>query len=198
MADALFLSILPVRGGGLRLARMTDKSLWLLVVFVAVWAGVMDWRYRRIPNWLTLPATAVGLLVNAALGGWAGVKASLLGLGFGLLVLLPFVVLKAIGGGDWKLVGALGAFLGPNRVISVLIGSLIVAGAMATVLVVGKGRVRQTLHNMAHLVRALMMLRMPPHEVSLDNPDAAKVPFGVAVAVTVILFGAGHWWGRLA
>jgi len=198
LADALFLSILPVRGGGLRLARMTDKSLWLLVVFVAVWAGVMDWRYRRIPNWLTLPSTAVGLLVNAALGGWAGVKASLLGLGFGLLVLLPFVVLKAIGGGDWKLVGALGAFLGPNRVISVLIGSLIVAGAMAAVLVVVKGRVRQTLHNMAHLVRALMMLRMPPHEVSLDNPDAAKVPFGVAVAVTVILFGAGHWWGRLA
>jgi len=198
LADALFLSILPVRGGGLRLARMTDKSLWLLVVFVAVWAGVMDWRYRRIPNWLTLPSTAVGLLVNAALGGWAGVKASLLGLGFGLLVLLPFVVLKAIGGGDWKLVGALGAFLGPNRVISALIGSLIVAGAMAAGSVVVQGRGRQTPRNMAPLLRARLMLRMPPREVSLDNPDAAKVPFGVAVAVTVILFGAGHWWGRLA
>ena len=177
---------------------MTGNSLWLLVVFVGVWAGVMDWRYRRIPNWLTLPAAAVGLLVNAALGGWAGVKASLLGLGLSLLVLLPFVVLKAIGGGDWKLVGALGAFLGPNRLIAVLIGSLIVAGAMAVVLVVAKGRVRQTLRNLAHLVGALMMLRMPPREVSLDNPDAAKVPFGVAVALTVILFGAGHWWGRLA
>ena len=145
-----------------------------------------------------MPAAAVGLLVNGLLGGWAGVNSSLLGLGLGLLLLLPFVFLKAIGGGDWKLVGALGAFLGPNRLMAVLIGSLIMAGAMAMVLVVVKRRVRQTLRNMAHLGEALIMLRMPPPEVSLDNPEAAKVPFGVAVALTVILFGAGHWWGRLA
>jgi len=177
---------------------MTGDSLWLLVVFVAVWAGVMDWRYRRIPNWLTVPAAAVGLLVNGALGGWAGVRSSLLGLGLSLLLLLPFVVLRAIGGGDWKLVGALGAFLGPNRLVAVLVGSVFMAGAMAMVLVVVKRRLRQTLRNMVHLVEALVMLRMPPRAVSLDNPDAAKVPFGVAVALTVILFSAGHWWGRLA
>jgi hypothetical protein len=32
-------------------------------------------------------------------------------------------------------------------------------------------------------------MHLPGPEVSLDNPDAVKIPFGVAVALTVVLFG---------
>jgi hypothetical protein len=32
-------------------------------------------------------------------------------------------------------------------------------------------------------------MHLPGPEVSLDNPDSVKIPFGVAVALTVILFG---------
>jgi hypothetical protein len=37
--------------------------------------------------------------------------------------------------------------------------------------------------------------RLPGTRVSLDNPDALKVPYGVALAFTTILYAAAHTWG---
>ena len=41
---------------------MLRNSIWLFVVFLATWAGAMDWRFRRIPNWLTVPGLALGFV----------------------------------------------------------------------------------------------------------------------------------------
>ena len=91
-----------------------------LAVALALIAGWTDWRSRRIPNWLTLPGFLVGVSVNTIAGGWLGLKASLLGAGLGLLLLLPFVFLRSLGAGDWKLAGALGAFVGPGVLVNLL------------------------------------------------------------------------------
>lgn len=173
------------------------ESGWILAVFLAAWAGVMDWRYRRIPNWLTVPALIAGVAVNAVAAGWPGAKSSLLGAGLGLLVLLPFVMIKALGAGDWKLIGAIGACLGPTRLVAVLIGSMLVAGVMALVLIIYKGRVRQAIGNIGRMLRSFVTLHLPGAEVSLDNPDAVKIPFGVAVAFTVLLFGVRRAFGAV-
>jgi len=168
---------------------MIRESGLFLAVFLALWAGALDWRYRRIPNWLTVPGLLAGIAVSTIAGGWAGAKASLLGAGLGLLLLLPFVVIKALGAGDWKLIGAIGACLGSGRLIEVLIGSVLVAGGMAAGMIIYKGRARQALVNMGHMLRAFLTMHLPGPQVSLDNPDAVKIPFGVAVALTVVLFG---------
>jgi prepilin peptidase CpaA len=165
-----------------------------LPAIVALIAGYTDWRSRRIPNWLTVPALAVGIALGAALGGWAGAKSSLLGAGLGLLVLLPFVLIRSLGAGDWKLVGALGSYLGPNRLITVLFAALIVAGVMALILVIWKGRFRQTVRNMGRLLAAFGSLHLPGEDLTLDDPKAAKVPFGVAVAIAVVLYTVGEFW----
>lgn len=178
-------------------AGMIQESGWLLAVFLALWAGVLDWRYRRIPNWLTVPGLLAGIAVNTVTNGWPGAKASLLGAGLGLLLLLPFVVIKALGAGDWKLIGAIGACLGTTRLIAVLIGSILVAGVMAIGLIIYKGRARQALVNIGHMLRAFLTMHLPGPEVSLDNPDSVKIPFGVAVALTVILFGVRRALGAV-
>jgi hypothetical protein len=38
---------------------------------------------------------------------------------------------------------------------------------------------------------------MPGAEVSLDDPQSTKIPFGVAMALTVLFFGLGQALGRL-
>ncbi|MGA8375282.1 MAG: A24 family peptidase [Candidatus Sulfotelmatobacter sp.] len=169
--------------------------LALAVVF-AVAAGFTDWRSRRIPNWLTVPGLLVGIAVNAATSGVGGLKTSLLGAGLGLLVLLPFVIVRSLGAGDWKLAGALGAFVGPGVLVNLLMVSVFVAGIMALGLVIYKRRFRETLRNIGRLLASLLTFRMPGPEVSLDNPQSLKIPYGVALALTTLLFGIGRLWGR--
>jgi len=158
-------------------------------VILAVTAGWTDFRSRRIPNWLTLPGFLIGVALWSALSGWSGLKASLLGAGLGLALLLPFVLLRSLGAGDWKLAGALGAFTGPAVLVNLLLGSIFVAGIMAVGLVIYKGRVLQTMRNIGHILISLVTFRLPGRQVSLDNPDSLKIPYGVALAFTVVLYG---------
>jgi prepilin peptidase CpaA len=174
---------------------MLKQGVWMLATVPALIAGWTDWRWRRIPNWLTVPALLLGIGVNCFATGWAGAKESLLGAGLGLGLLLPFVLIRSLGAGDWKLAGALCAFLGPSRMITVLLGTVLVAGLMAVVVIIWQKRVGQTLRNLGHLVAALFTLHLPGPEVSLDNPESSKIPFGVAMAVAVVLYTVGQAWG---
>jgi len=167
-----------------------------LALALAIVAGYTDWRSRRIPNWLTVSGFLLGVAANAVLGGWGGLKTSLLGAGLGLLVLLPFVIVRALGAGDWKLAGALGAIVGPGVLVDLLMVSVFVAGIMALGLVIYKRRFKETLRNMGRLLASMGTFRMPGPEVSLDNPQSLKIPYGVALALTTLLFGIGRLWGR--
>ena len=170
---------------------------WIPAMVMAICAGVTDWRFRRIPNWLTVSGLVVGLVVNTLLFRWAGVKSALLGVVLGLALLFPFLVIRSLGAGDWKFAGALGACLGPRQLVSVLIATVFLAGLMALLVVIYKGRLKQTLLNIVHILAALFSLRLPPREVSLDNPQSTKIPLGVAMAAAVLVYGIGQAIGRL-
>ena len=176
---------------------MLQFGPWVPALLVAMAAGVLDWRYRRISNWLTVSGLLAGVAVNTVLFRWPGLKASLLGAALGLGLLLPLVLLRSLGGGDWKLAGTLGACLGPRQLLTVLVGTILLAGIMALGAVIYRGRLRETLRNMAHLVTALFLLRAPGFEVSIDNPQAVKIPFGVAMSASVVVCGIAKATGKL-
>ncbi len=161
-----------------------------LAIAIALIAGFMDWQSRRIPNWLTVPGLLLGILANFMLGGLSGLKVSLLGAGLGLLLLLPFVFLRSLGAGDWKLAGALGGIVGPAVLTDLLMGSVFVAGLMGLGLVIYKRRFMQTVRNMGRILAAMATFHMPSSDVSLDNPQSLKVPYGVALALTTLIYGA--------
>lgn len=167
-------------------------------VLFALVAGWTDWRSRRIPNWLTVPACVTGIAASTAVSGWGGLKTSLLGTGLGLALLLPFVLLRSLGAGDWKFAGALGAFTGPVLLLDLLIGSVFVAGIMALALVVYKGRLLETMRNIGHILISLVTFRLPGSHVTLDNPEALKIPKGVALTLTVVGYGILWKLGKVA
>jgi len=173
-----------------------NPVVWGLAVAFAVGAGWSDWRSRRIPNWLTVPGLGMGIAVNVMASGFSGLKTSLLGAGLGLLILLPFVFLRSLGAGDWKLAGALGAFVGPGVLVDLLMGSVFIAGIMALGLVIYKRRLKETLRNIGRLLVSMLTFHMPASEVSLDNPQSLKIPYGVALALSTVCYGVGKLWGR--
>ena len=106
---------------------MIVSTCILMPLAVAALAAATDLWKQRIPNLLTLPATLAGLAVHALglaeaefLNGWTSWRFSLVGfaVGFGLMLIVSLI--SNGGGGDVKLAGALGAFLGPGRVFMLL------------------------------------------------------------------------------
>lgn len=165
---------------------LKDATL-LLAALLGLAVGWTDYRRRRIPNWLTIPGLVLGVAANTLAGGWLGAKLSLEGAGLGLVLLFPFVLIRALGAGDWKFTGALGALLGPHRLLVALAGAILLAGLMAVILIVYRRRIGQTVRNIGRLLFAFATGHAGVPSVSLDNPESLKIPFGVAMAAAVIL-----------
>jgi prepilin peptidase CpaA len=108
----------------------------LLAVLAA--AVLMDIRRGKIYNALTVPAMAAGLAIAAA-GGVRSLQASALGLVGGLALGGILMTAAHLGGGDAKLLMAIGALKGLNFLIwSFLLGA--VAGGVLAVAVLVRRR----------------------------------------------------------
>lgn len=164
-------------------------AIWAVALLVALWAGWLDLRFRRIPNWLTVSGFVLGLGINGVLLGWTGIKGGLEGAGIATAVLIVPVILRGIGAGDLKLMIALGACLGPWKFLNVLLASIFIAGFMAVVEIVRKRRVKQTFGNLVVLIQAFVTFGMGAREsiVTLDDPGTLRLPFGVAIALAMVL-----------
>jgi prepilin peptidase CpaA len=170
------------------LAMNAGLLIWAITLAFTIWAGWLDWRTRKIPNWLTIPGIVAGVGVHFIIWGWHGALVSLEGAGLALLILLPFVLLRSLGAGDWKLMGAVGAMLGPAGLLAFLYVSALVAGVMALATVIWARRVIVTFKNIAVMIHGFLVfgLRGNP-QATIDNPDLLKIPFGVAAAVTAVI-----------
>jgi prepilin peptidase CpaA len=170
------------------------QIIWILTLALTISAALLDWRSRRIPNWLTVPGFLSGVTLHVVLNGWQGLRFTLAGGALALILLLPLVMLRALGAGDWKLMGAVGVFLGWKLFLFVMFGSILASGIMAMVQMVRVGRVVETFRNMWTLIKGFFAFGLKKNpQISLDNPRLLKVPFGVAVAAaTIVCFWAAH------
>lgn len=109
---------------------MDANILKVLLVLLLV-AAMIDLRTFRIPNLITLPFAVGAFTYYGVLYGSAGLFFSLAGLGVGLLLLLVPYMLGGLGGGDVKLLGMVGAFLGPKAVVSAFFFIAIFGGIYA-------------------------------------------------------------------
>ena len=163
-------------------------------------AAVIDLRERRIPNWLTFVMAVGGMCQSFLPHHTVSPTQSIAGLGIGLGLPLILFILNAIGGGDVKLLAAVGAWVGPVNILIVfvlkdLIGLLIVL-TQATC----QGRLKVLFRNSAVVALNLVHLREVGMETvqqtglscrSIDKPLPLAVPIGVAVLLLQFLRTGG-------
>ncbi len=162
-------------------------TVQLLLAIVVVIASYYDIRYRRIPNWLTLPCVLVGLALNAFLRPvWPGVGDAGLGIGLAILFNFPLYLLHARGAGDVKLLAAVGALVGWRNWLLIFFLSSVLGGVIALVMMLAKGRVRRTFWNLGHLMNEMLHLRAPhlkSEELDVNKPTALRLPQGAVIAL---------------
>src|SRR5262245_28491734 len=94
-------------------------------------AAVWDVRWRRIPNWLTLPLIMTGVARSFPAGSMITAGQAVAGIAVGFALAFVLFALGALGGGDVKLLAGIGAWLGAINVlktfaVAAVIGMLIV------------------------------------------------------------------------
>jgi len=158
------------------------SSLQLTALLALLGAAVfMDLRERRIPNRVTVPGLVAGLVTAAAVEGGFPLSA-LAGSSLGLFLGLPFLALGALGGGDAKLLAAVGAFVGPGGLLSVALYGALAGGLLAVGSAIRRGTLVSVLLNSGRLFVHLITLGRHGERLGLDNPHAHTVPYGLAIA----------------
>lgn len=169
---------------------------FVLMCVVLITAAIVDWRHGIVPNRLTLPAILAGIVLASVAGlietGMAGLidglTQSIVALLVGAVPMTVIFFAGGIGGGDVKLVAAVGAICASWQcMISCLFYAFVVAALMAMVLMVRHRIVKRTV---ARLISALLIVsaRLKP-AIPTDSP---KVPFAVGMCVGGIIAGAQY------
>lgn len=159
--------------------------IWIAIPALAI-AAIATWtdvRSRRIPNLLTGPALLLGLIVHWLVGGLPGLGQSALGALVAGGLMLPGWLLRWKGGGDVKLVAAVGAWFAWPLALLVALLSLVAGGVVALVWAVRHKVLRQSLWGASFMGAWLLSgaKRAAPPPAS----GGVRFPFGIAVLIGV-------------
>jgi len=160
----------------------------VVLAILLVGASVYDVRRGVIPKHLTYPALAVGLIGHTLLGGLTGapepmqlgLAGSLAGFAVGFGLMLAVYLTGGVGGGDVKLMGAVGALTGWRFTLEALFFGLLVALFMALVILLRRRIARRTLGRVFRWLWMALAGGRPGDPASEDSP---KLPFGLALSV---------------
>jgi prepilin peptidase CpaA len=115
---------------------MSEQTLQLALAVVVVVAAATDAMRQRVPNWLVMPATVLALCMRHALGGMESVLWGVVGWGTGFALMIGFYARGGMGAGDVKLVAAVGAFTGAQRILWISAYTGVLGGVYAVGIVI--------------------------------------------------------------
>jgi prepilin peptidase CpaA len=165
-------------------------AIFAIMVPGILWASWIDYKERRVPNWLNAAIAVAGFAAQAWFFQWSGVQAGLLGLlvGFGVLI-VPWLM-HGMGAGDVKLMMAIGVWLGPGlTALSFCVGA-IVGGIVAMIMILSTGRYWQARANLATI-----MCKMSSRQTLFSEFGSAKsfgttsqlLPYGVPLTIGTLM-----------
>ncbi|WP_308420937.1 A24 family peptidase [Paenibacillus physcomitrellae] len=148
-------------------------------IFLAA-AFYTDIRTMKIPNKITVFAMISGLAFQFAVHGITGLWFGLKGLGVGFGIMLLLYVCGAVGGGDVKLFGGIGAWTGSLFTLTSLVYSILAGGIIGFAILLIRGEIGSRLSQLWRSIYGAAILQsLGPLKASRQN--MVKFPFMVAV-----------------
>lgn len=162
---------------------VTDMEAGRVVLLAIVGlAAVIDVRTRRIPNLLTFGGAAAGIVYHLWLQGAAGLAQGAGGWALGIALFLPMFLMRGMGAGDVKLLGAVGAWLGPEGVLWGCLYSVLAGGVMALVIGAWHGYLGKAFNNLWALFGFWRTTGIQPLPgLTLGDAPGPRLAYGVAI-----------------
>src|SRR5262245_2179308 len=163
-------------------------------LILAAAGSVTDLRSRRSPNRLVVTGLVLGLALNVRAAGFAGIGSSLGGAVLGLALFLPIFLLGGMGGGDVKLMAALGSLVGPMGVLGIALAAALTGGVLGLFAAWWSGRLVSTLNGIVELLWLWWCAGVRPSpDLKLGNPATLKIPYALPIAAGTLFVALGRW-----
>ena len=161
-------------------------AIKMALIAVTGISAITDLYSRRIPNAAVVAGLAAGIVLNTWLAGWSGLLHSLSGFGLAILIYVPLFVIRAMGGGDVKLMAAAGAIVGPRDWFTLFVLASLAAGVIALGMLIARNALGTAFWNVMHIFKELGHFRAPyksQPQLDIASPLALTMPHGVAIAI---------------
>jgi prepilin peptidase CpaA len=158
----------------------------LLLIFSTA-ALYYDLKDQRIPNKLVIICTISGIVIHTSFDEWSGLLMSLIGCASGMIVLLVLYFFKAVGAGDVKFFGAIGALVGMDFTLYCMMYSLVYAGFIGLLIILFR---KEFSKRMGFIYKSCIMLLIYM-DFGQVNKEHLTFPFMIAVlpaAITTLYF----------
>jgi len=156
--------------------------LTALTILLVIVAAYTDIQWGRILNALTMPGILLGLILNSVRAGSEGLLLSLGGIALGLCLFLVSAVFgRIVGGGDVKLLMAVGALQGPSILVWALFYAAIIGGILAILIAVRHG----ILMDKIKALFASCYLRLAckvPMDIQEGPAGGPRLPYAIAIS----------------
>lgn len=155
-----------------------------------LWASWIDYKERRVPNYLNLIIAATGVIFQVIYFGWIGLLNSLSGMVVGLGLLIVPWLMYMMGAGDVKLLAAIGAWIGPEVVLWSFVVGVIIGGIVSLVMIIHSRRWQVAFENLKLAAIKCSDLRLAFSDlgsVKSLGDRAQLIPYGVPLTFGTIL-----------
>jgi len=166
------------------------QSAAVILTPLVLWASWVDYRQRRVPNYLNAIIAVLGIVMQCVWFGWAGLSNALVGclVGLGLLI-VPWLAYM-MGAGDVKLLAAAGTWLGPTYTFWAFIIGAIIAGVVSITMIVFARRWSAAADNFQLAAIKCSDMKLLFSELgsvkSLGN-KAQLIPYGVPLTAGMLI-----------
>ena len=165
-----------------------NQIVSVIVLVLGVVACVFDVRTKRIPNWLTFGAAIAGIVVHASASGAEGASMAAAGWLVGLLIFIPLFAVGGMGGGDVKLLAALGAWLGPWETFWLAMYAGIAGGVLGLFVALSHRYLRTALSNLRLIFRYWLTVGFGPVPgLTLDSSTSPRLAYAIPILAGTVV-----------
>ncbi len=158
------------------------ESGYLIALVIGFVACITDLRSRRIPNVLTFGGAAAALIFHGLMPQGHGLASAGLGWVVGVAIFFIPFALGGLGAGDVKLLGALGAWLGPVDALWVALYTGVAGGVLAVGVALARGYLRKAFANIWLLLMHWRVAGVRSlHEVSLEGSAGPRLAYALPI-----------------